>query len=368
MVMLVNRIVDPGMALDSTNRVTDDRGIVRNLTVADRLALGLEIPDTSARYGIPGSPDPISHPDQHGLTTIMKTITHVVFGLTATLLHFMPLNADESNAPALLKVAALQMRSSRNLADNLARITNSIHECARQGVRVVAFPECALSGYFEDAATNLTVSQLTGAVQQISTACRQAGVYGIIGTPWREGEKLFNSALIITPTGKLLERYDKIQLAERWPEAGDHLSIFKVDGVPCSIIICHDERYPELVRLPVLAGAKVIFYISHESDLRSEQKLNPYRAQIQARAVENNVFVVHANAPANLDTTGSHGQSRIIAPDGNVVQEATIFGEDVVIATLDSSRASRGNAMKSLERGPFQQWWREGMRRVRVVE
>ena len=298
----------------------------------------------------------------------MRAIAFVTIGVAALVLHREAIIAADIGTSTTLKVAAVQMRSSRNLADNLSRITNSIHECARQGVRVVAFPECALSGYFEDAATNLTASQLTGAVQQISTACRQAGVYGIIGTPWRDGEKLFNSALIIAPTGRLLERYDKIQLAERWPDAGDHLSVFKVDGVPCSIIICHDERYPELVRLPVLAGAKVIFYISHESDLRSEQKLDPYRAQIQARAVENNVFVVHANAPANLDTTGSHGQSRIIAPDGNMVQEATIFGEDVIIATLDAGKASRGNAMKSLERGPFQQWWREGMRRVRVVE
>ena len=122
------------------------------------------------------------------------------------------------------------------------------------------------------------------------------------------------------------------------------------------------------MRLPVLAGARVIFYISHESDLRSERKLDPYRAQIQARAVENIVYVVHANAPANHDTTGSHGQSRIIAPDGNIVQEGPIFGEDVVIATLAVREASGGNARKSLERGPFQGWWREGVRRVKIVE
>lgn len=298
----------------------------------------------------------------------MREIALVAIGVVALVWIQETVNAGDAGTPVALKVAAVQMRSSRNLAENLASITNSIQDCARRGVRVVVFPECALSGYFEDAATNLTATQLSGAVQQISTACQKAGVYGIIGTPWREGEKLFNSALVIAPTGKVINRYDKIQLAERWPDPGEQLSVFKVDGVPCSIIICHDERYPELVRLPVLAGAKVIFYISHESDLRSEQKLNPYRAQVQARAVENNVFVVHANAPANLDTTGSHGQSRIIAPDGNVVQEATIFGEDVVIATLDPGKASRGNAMKSLERGPFQQWWREGMRRVRVVE
>jgi len=278
------------------------------------------------------------------------------------------LPATESNAVTQLKVAAVQMRSSRNLADNLARITNSIHDCARQGVHIVAFPECALTGYFADSATNSTSEQLERAEQQIATACREAGAGAVVGSAWHQDGKLFNSALVIAPTGQVIERYHKIQLAERWPQGGDHLSVFKLDGVPCSVIVCHDERYPELVRLPVLAGAKVIFYISHESGLRNEDKINPYRAQIQARAVENTVFVVQANAPANQDTSGSHGQSRIIAPDGNILREASIFREDVLTETLDLRKATRSNASKSVERGPLRDWWKEGVQRVRVIE
>jgi predicted amidohydrolase len=133
-------------------------------------------------------------------------------------------------------------------------------------------------------------------------------------------------------------------------------------------MICHDERYPELVRLPVLAGAKVIFYVSHESGLREEHKIGPYRAQIQARAVENTVFVVQANAPANKDATGSHGHSRIIAPDGNILQEASIFGDETLQATLDLRKATRANARNSLERGPLRDWWREGLKHVRTIE
>ena len=173
--------------------------------------------------------------------------------------------------------------------------------------------------------------------------------------------------MIIAPTGKVIERYHKIQLAERWPQAGDHLSVFKIEDVPCSVIICHDERYPELVRLPVLAGAKVVFYISHESGLRSEHKIGPYRAQIQARAVENTVYVVQANAPANADASGSHGQSRIIAPDGNILQEASIFDDELVTATLDLRKATRQNARNSLDRGPFRDWWLDGLKRVRII-
>src|SRR5262249_35265247 len=148
----------------------------------------------------------------------------------------------------------------------------------------------------------------------------------------------------------------------------DHLSVFRVKGVPCSIIICHDERYPELVRLPVLAGARVIFYLSHESPLQQESKIGPYRAQIQARAVENTARGVPANAPAQRDRSGSDGQSRGIAPDGNIVQEAWMFGEEIIPATLELRRATAGMAVNSMRRGPLTKWWAEGIKHVRQID
>jgi predicted amidohydrolase len=298
----------------------------------------------------------------------VKPIVLLALSLPVLTARVALIHAAESNVVHHLKVAAVQMRSTQDFASNLARITASIRQCASNGARVVVFPECALTGYFEEAVTNVTFAQLAKAEEQISDACREAGIYAIVGTAWREDGKLLNSALIVSPTGKVVERYHKVHLAERWPRGGDHLSVFKIDDVPCSVMICRDERYPELVRLPVLAGAKVIFYVSHESGLREEHKINPYRAQIQARAVENTVFVVQANAPANKDTTGSHGHSRIIAPDGNILHEASIFGEDVLIETLDLRKATRNNARGSLEFGPLQDWWKEGVKRVRIIE
>jgi predicted amidohydrolase len=278
------------------------------------------------------------------------------------------LAADAAPSPTI-HVAAIQMRSSRDLQDNVARIQKHLQDCAAKGVRVAVFPECALTGYYEDLIPKFSAEQLADAEKQVAETCRKQGIYAVVGMPYRDGDKLFNSAAVFAPSGKIIERYHKVQLAESWPAPGDHLSVFKVDGVPCSIIICHDERYPELVRLPVLAGARVVFYLSHESGVRSESKIGPYRAQIQARAVENTVFIVHANAPANPDTTGSHGQSRLIAPDGNLIgPEASTFGEDVVAAKLDLRQATASNAMKSLTHGPLSDWWRDGIKRVRVIE
>lgn len=281
----------------------------------------------------------------------------------------VPASKIDATAPKLLRVAAVQMRSSRDLADNVTRIRRNLKELAAEGIRVAVFPECALTGYFDRAFfQQLTTEQLTQAEEEVCRACQEAGMYAIVGTPTRIGNRLHNSALVIDPKGQVIERYHKVQLAEDWPEEGDHLSVFRIDGVPCSIIICHDERYPELVRLPVLAGARVVFYLSHESGLRQESKLDPYRAQIQARAVENTVYIVHANAPANQDTSGSHGQSRIIAPNGRIVHEASMFQEEVIKAALDPARATAAMAKGSLSRGPLRDWWQAGVKRVKIIE
>src|SRR3954463_3198388 len=183
--------------------------------------------------------------------------------------------ADSNIPPAVLRVAAVQFRSSRDLVSNTVEICRLIREAAQAKARVVVFPECALTGYFEDVITNTSAAQLGAAQEKILQQCRDAHIYAVVGTPFRDGSHLYNSALVISPGGNVIERYHKVQLAERWPDAGDHVSVFPIDEIPCSIIICHDERYPELVRLPVLAGAKVIFYISHESGLRETNKIAP---------------------------------------------------------------------------------------------
>lgn len=267
----------------------------------------------------------------------------------------------------VFKVAAVQMRSSRDLEANIQATIDHLKECSRKGVEVAVFPECSLTGYYTEVASATTEAQIEKAIQAIANACLEYKLGAIVGCPTWHGEKLFNSAIIINSRGTIVERYHKIQLAEAWPVGGDQLCVFHLNGVPCSVIICHDERYPELVRLPVLAGARVIFYLSHESGIQFENKIGPYRAQIQARAVENTVFIAHANAPANTDTSGSHGHSRLIAPDGNILQEASMFKVEVLVGEFDLSQATAQTALKSVTRGPLTQWYEEGRERVKII-
>jgi hypothetical protein len=88
---------------------------------------------------------------------------------------------DQTN----LSVASVQLRSTRDLTQNVARVCGAIAHCATQGVRVVVFPECALTGYFPDVVTNLTLAQLTRAEGQVAEACRRGGIYAVVGSAYR---------------------------------------------------------------------------------------------------------------------------------------------------------------------------------------
>lgn len=270
--------------------------------------------------------------------------------------------AQPNNVPTLeaavnLKVAAVQFRSSFDVENNCQRIIRILERLAGQGVQVAAFPECALTGYDKDA-LKAPSEQVLAAEEEIRQACQRLKIAAVVGSIYVAGERTYNTAVIFNSKGELVERYGKVMLAgEKWATPGNHIALFSLEGVPSSVIICHDERYPELVRLPAIAGARVIYYISHESGLREEHKLKPYRAQLMARAVENQVFIVAANAPANFDLTGSHGQSRIINEDGNVLCEATMFGEDILIESLHIKP-------RRLERpltGLMGAWWKQGL-------
>ncbi len=263
-------------------------------------------------------------------------------------------------AQVQLHVAAVQFRSSFNLADNRDRIVAALEKLSRDGVRVAAFPECALTGYHKDAVMKSSAAELEAAEERIRKACRDYKIAAIVGSVYKVNGKTYNTAVVFDSHGELVERYAKVYLAgEKWATPGNHIAFFELEGVPSTVIVCHDERYPELVRLPAIEGARLIYYISSESGMTAESKLEPYRAQMMARAVENGMFVVAANAPADPANLrgSSHGQSRIIASDGNVLLEAGYFGEQTLTATLSIKPAKLARPLD----GPMGEWWRQGV-------
>lgn len=264
--------------------------------------------------------------------------------------------------PVELRVSAVQLRSTFDIERNTQKIVDHLDRLAATGVHVAVFPECAVTGYTTAAEFAPAAEALAKAEAAIGASCRRNRIAAVVGSAHRAGGKLYNVAIVFDEHGAVIERYGKLQLAgEKWAEPGNHMALFRLRGVESTVIICHDERYPEFVRLPAIAGARIAYYISHESGMKDEHKLPGYRAQMMARAVENQIYAVAANAPGNVaDNSGSHGQSRIIREDGNIVAEASIYGEDTVTATL---RIRPGALRRPLE-GVTGAWWRQGVEQL----
>jgi predicted amidohydrolase len=260
-----------------------------------------------------------------------------------------------------LKAAAVQFRSSFDIHDNSKRMIESLDRLSAEHVQVAVFPECALTGYFLGADMPTSAPAITAAEDEVRQTCRDKKISAVFGSVYKVNGHTYDAAVVVNSRGEMVERYGKIYLAgEKWAVPGNHIAFFELEGIPSTVLICHDERYPELIRLPAAAGARMVYYISAESSLKEESKLAPYRAQMMARAVEDAVYVVAANAPANYDLTGSHGQSRIIARDGNVLQEASIFGDETLISTIKLTPGTSAWQMKMLN-GPLADWWRSGI-------
>jgi predicted amidohydrolase len=266
--------------------------------------------------------------------------------------------ADKLN----VKVAAVQFRSSFKVADNVARMARILGELADRQVRVAVFPECAVTGYHTRVVMEPTADEIREAENTLSRTCRERQIAAVFGSIWRSGPRAYNTAVVFNSKGELVERYGKLMLAgEKWATPGNHIALFDLEGIPSTVIVCHDQRFPEFVHLPAMAGARIVYYISHEAGMQKEWKIPGSRAQMMARAVENGMFVVAANAPGNVkDNSGSHGQSRIIKDDGNILQEALIYSDDVLVETL-AIEPSKSEWIEEHLKGPTSAWWKQGL-------
>jgi predicted amidohydrolase len=263
-------------------------------------------------------------------------------------------------APTTLQVSCVQLHWARSLEQNLERTCHYIRLAAAQGSRVVLFPEANLTGYYFPYVTRLAPEAVQEALAQTCRAAAAAGLWAIVGTIRKTPDRYLNLAHVISPTGTIVHEYAKVHLAgqdeQRYCRGGDKLSLFHIDGVPCTLVICRDGRHPELYRLPAMLGAQILFHPSCSSDEVEAVvwKRTSGRAQ-QPAGPNSRIFHCVANT-VGQDLEGrqtSSGQSFIREPNGLPLAEAGWYQEEMITAVLDLSRADRRYALDSLEAPPF---------------
>jgi predicted amidohydrolase len=255
----------------------------------------------------------------------------------------------------VLRIAAAQLKFRKALSENVELIHRFVAMAARAGSDAVLFPECALTGYNMDF-RRLSPGEIQSALHDVAGMARAHRCNVLVGSPTYSRGRWFNSLLLFDRRGRETFRYHKIHLTARDSEfftPGNSLAFFRVDGVPCTAIICHERRYPELVRLPVMMGAQIVFHPNAGLDaLAVSRAKRGGRDGIVVRAFENQVFYIFANSVgAQGNGLWSAGDSKIVAPDSRVLALANNRDEVLIHTQIDLSHAGRKYAREAL-RGP----------------
>jgi omega-amidase len=249
------------------------------------------------------------------------------------------------------------MKFRRTLPENVDLICRFISRAARRDSDAVLFPECALTGYNVDF-QRFARSEIDSGLKAVADAARTYRCNVLIGSPTFVRGRRFNSLIVFDRRGRETFRYHKIHLTPRDAQfftPGNSVAFFPVDGVPCTAIICHERRYPELVRLPVMMGAQILFHPNAGLDTLAVSKAKrDGRDGIALRAFENQIFYVFANSVGPQGgKLWSAGDSKIVAPDSEVLALANNRDEMLVHARLKLSLAGRKYAREALRQPAF---------------
>jgi len=204
---------------------------------------------------------------------------------------------------------------------------------------LIVLPEFFNTGYLftseeeaADLAEDIPAGKTTKALCRIA---REKNLHIVAGLPERHGGILFNSAVLISPSG-YVDTYRKIHLFNEeklWFSPGD--KGFAIHDIGCcriGIMICFDWFFPESMRILSLKGADVI---CHPANL-----VLPFcQDAMLTRCLENRVFAVTANRTGSENRGGKQfhytGKSQITGPQANILYRAGSHSDEVGLCEID---------------------------------
>jgi len=223
---------------------------------------------------------------------------------------------------------------------NLAFIEQQLSTLSRNEQHLVVLPECCLFFGGKDAQqlalAEKTVNQtefISTLVSSLSALALKYNVYLVAGSIpllTDKKDKFTNSSCVFSPQGEQLARYDKIHLFDvnvddneknyresNYTQAGKQTSLVKTSFASVGLSICYDLRFPELYRCLRTQGADIITVPSAFTQVTGAAH---WQALLQARAIENQVYIIAA-AQHGVHKNGREtwGHSMIISPWGEIL-------------------------------------------------
>jgi len=249
-----------------------------------------------------------------------------------------------------LRIGLAQARQSADFDTNAATIMRFVEQAGAAGVQILCFPETQTVGYRVDITpTDAPVEpeRLDELHARVAKRCGELGMACILGTevPLPAdplGGKPYNSALVISPEGKILGVHHKTRLTPLDAIAysgGSTMEVFDLLGIKVGIAICYEGfRFAHTTRACVAQGAQLVFHPQNNTTRPNDWKIPVHHSMIVTRAAENTVWFASCNI---CHDDHQNCRSMIVAPDGQVHAQAELRQEQLVVAEIDTDLATR---------------------------
>ena len=254
-------------------------------------------------------------------------------------------------------LAAIQMVSGPDVAENLAAAAELLARAAAAGAMLAVLPEnFAMMGRGEGDKVAVREAEGQGPIQAfLAEQAARHRLWLVGGTiPLRtvgDQNRVRAACLLFDDRGRRVARYDKVHLfdvqvvgsAERYAESatiepGDRYVVADTPLGRLGLAVCYDLRFPEQFRAMVDRGMEILALPAAFTAATGKAH---WETLLRARAIENQCYVV-ASAQGGQHANGreTHGDSLVIDPWGEILHRLP-RGPGVVLAEFDRERLER---------------------------
>ncbi|MET8287731.1 MULTISPECIES: carbon-nitrogen hydrolase family protein [unclassified Streptomyces] len=233
---------------------------------------------------------------------------------------------------------ALLQSSGRpgSVVENLKVLDAAAGHAAAAGAGLLAAPEMFLTGYaIGDDIGRLAEPADGDAADAIAEIATRHGVAVAYGYPERSGERVHNSAQLISADGTRLANYRKTHLfgcfeRDHFTPGDQSVVQAELNGLRVGLMICYDVEFPENVRAHALAGTDLLVVPTAQ--------MHPFQfvaeSVVPVRAFENQMYVAYVNRVGVEGEFEFVGLSTLAGPDG-VARTRAGRAEELVLAEAD---------------------------------
>jgi predicted amidohydrolase len=275
-----------------------------------------------------------------------------------------------------LRVASVQFESLPNDKEaNFGKMETFVEQAAKQGVRLIVFPECCITGYWF--IRNLSVEQLTAlaenfpngpSTQRLLALARKHNLTIGAGFVEAAGDGVFHNSYVVALPDGTVHCHRKLHAFEHPAiRVGNEYTVFDLpDGFRVGVLICYDCNVLENVRLTALRGAEVLIAPhqtgavrsknphlmgvidrglwenrhadpeSIEREFRSDKGRGWLMRWLPSRAHDNGMFLIFSNGVGVDDDEIRTGNAMILDPYGRILAETCKAEDTMVVADLDA--------------------------------